>query len=147
MMNVALKIELNNLDKAMTEIDALRAMVLELAKTYPTTFKTEVEETPVKKTPVAPKKPKRTKKVSEPVKEVKEVKEPTVEVKQEEDEVAEKVTETMALSDLTALARETVAKSGRDAVKELVASFSSTSKLSDVPTDKYEELATALKGL
>ena len=140
MMTVNIRVELSGLDKAMAEVKALETMILELAKTYPTTFATEVEETPVKKTVKAPAKPKATKEVPEPAQEVKEAKTAPKEKPAEEKT-------TITLSELTALAKSAVAKGGRDAVKELVVSFSTTSKLSDVPTDKYEELATALKGL
>ena len=89
------------------------------------------KKTPVKKPKPAQKEVKEVKEVSEPVKEVKEV----------------KTAPTTTLADLTTLAKATVATAGRDTVKDLVASFSTTAKLSDVPTEKFGELVEALKGL
>ena len=135
MTQITIKIELSGLDKAMTEVKAVEAYILELAKTYPTTFKQPSEEVKT-----APKTVKRAKKVSEPVEEVKEVKEPS---KPKEEPTPKDI----SLADLTTLAKATVATAGRDAVKDLVASFSTTAKLSDVPTEKFSELVEALKAL
>ncbi len=143
MTQITIKIELSGLDKAMTEVKALEAYILELAKTYPTKFaETAVEEvakpkraprkTTVKKPEVKPETDAKPEPEPEPAKDVKPAKEPS---------------ETISLEELTALAKETVGKAGRDSVKETVEKFSETTKLSGVLEEKREALAEALKAL
>ncbi len=142
MMTIAIKIELSNLDKAMTEIKALENMVLDLSKSYPTKF----AETPV----VEVAKPKTTRKTTakKPTTEPKTAKEPTPEPEPAKDvKPAKEPSETISLEELTALAKETVGKAGRDTVKETVEKFSETTKLSGVLEEKRTELAEALKAL
>ena len=146
MMNIALKIELSGLDKALTEVKAIEAMILELAKTYPTTF-AGTTETVATEAVTKPTRAKRTKKVTEPVEEVKEVKEPSKPKATPKKVEPKEETATMALGDLTALAKSAVAKGGRDVVKELVLTYSTSAKISDVPTEKYAELAEALSAV
>ena len=141
MLQIAIKIELSNLDKAMVEIKALEKMVLDLANTYPTTFVNACEEdvkapapkrTPVKRAKKAVKEPETPKEVKEVVEEPKAVK---------------TATEVISLEELTAIAKEMVGKAGRDTVKATVEQFSETAKLSGVLPEKRDELATALKAL
>ena len=132
MLTVNLKIELSNLNKAMTEIKALENMVLDLAKTYETKFDTPTEvvepkKVPAKKAPAKPKTVKPVEKVSEPVKEEKT--EPS------------KVT----LADLTAEAKRCVADGKRDEAKENISKYGV--KLSAVDASNYEDLMIALKAL
>jgi len=124
MLTVNLKIELSNLNKAMTAIKALENMVLDLAKTYETKFDTptEVVETPVEKPVTKPKTVKPVEKVSEPVKEV-----------------------TVTLADLTAEAKRCVADGKREEAKENISKYGA--KLSAVDVSNYEELMIALKAL
>ena len=142
MITVNLKIELSNLDKAMTEIKALENMVLDLAKTYPTTFVETIKATDevAKKTPrkprtkkaeVTPEDVKPAKEVSEPVKEEKTVTEPTG----------------ITLDTLTKLAQGVVKAGFRAEAKALIGEFSTSGKLSSVPEENYAQLETALKAL
>ena len=144
MITVNLKIELSNLDKAMTEIKALEGMVLDLAKTYPTTFAETIKATDevAKKTPRKP----RTKKAEvtpEDVKPAKEVSEPV----KEEKTVIKPSKEGITLAELTDLAKSVVKSGKREKAKTLIAEYSTSGKLSSVPEDKYVELAEALKAL
>ncbi len=119
---------------------ALEAYILELAKTYPTKFAETVEVT----------KPKTTRKTTakKPTTEPKTAKEPTPEPEPAKDvKPAKEPSETISLEELTALAKETVGKAGRDTVKETVEKFSETTKLSGVLEEKRTELAEALKAL
>ena len=142
-MTINIRIELSALDKAMTEIKALENMVLDLAKTYPTTFK-DVEPT-IEEAPKKTRKP-RTKKAEveqEDVKPAKEVSEPV----KEEKTVIEPSKEGITLAELTDLAKSVVKGGKREEAKTLIAEYSTSGKLSSVPEDKYVELAEALKAL
>jgi len=123
-----LTIEITTKDQAIEALELLTGYVGAVIKG------TDIKEE--KKTPV-----KKPKKVAEPVKAPEPIPEPVKEVKE-----VKTATET-TLADLTTLAKATVATAGRDAVKDLVASFSTTAKLSDVPTEKFSELVEALKAL
>ena len=147
MLQVSLKIELNNLDKAKTELNALLVTVAELEKVYGNSETADVNEV-AKETP-APKKRATRKKATpktedapKPVVEEEKASEPVEEEKATEDAP----TTDLTLGDLTALAKKAVAKAGRDTVKDLIASFGK-GKLSSVDADKYEALATELNGL
>ena len=133
MTQVTIKIELNNLDKALVEVKALETYIKELAKTYPTTFATVTEEekpkTPRKRTRTAKKEPEATKKVPEPTKE------------------PEKPSETiLSLSEMTELAKQAVAKVGRDIVREIVAKYG-TGRISSIDEKDYKDLEKELKEL
>ncbi len=139
MVQISIKFELNNLQKAQTELNSVQAMLNDLLKTYPTVdmpestvTAPEPKKTPVKRAKKAVKEPETPKEVKEVVKEVKEVKTPS---------------DTISLEDLTAIAKEMVGKAGRDAVKAEVEKFSETAKLSGVLPEKRDALATALKAL
>jgi pyruvate/2-oxoglutarate dehydrogenase complex dihydrolipoamide acyltransferase (E2) component len=124
MLTATIKIELNALEKAKVEVEALLVYIDELAKTYPTTFKDAPKEEVKKEAPKkeAPKK--------EAPKKEEEVKEATSEV---------------TLEALTDKAR-TLAKTKREEVKDAIASFGA-GKLSSVPVDKYDELYAKLEEL
>lgn len=144
MITVNLKIELSNLDKAMTEIEALKNMVLDLSNTYPTTFKTppavEEEEVVSEAPTTKPKRKRRSKAEIEAEKTVEKV--PPAKEEAEAEELG-----TMTLEALTELAKSVVKAGFRDEAKALIAEYSTSGKLSSVPTDKYETLASALKTL
>lgn len=133
MMTVTIKIENNNLQKAKTEIEALLVTVDALAKTYPTEFNEKTEEVKPKTT----RKPRTTKPKAEKVVEEKVV-----------EEKVEKVATTLTLADLTGLAKKAVAGSDRDTVKDLIASFSTSGKLSGMTKEEDKnKLAVELKKL
>ena len=135
MMNVQIRIELNALDKAKVEVEALLVTIDALSKTYETTFKEPVvakEPAPVKKAKKAP-----VKKAPKP--------EPTPEPKPEptpEPKPAASVT----LPKLTDLAKKAVAAKGRDVVKKAIAEYG-TGKLSSVPEENWEALEAELNGM
>lgn len=139
MMTINLKIELSNLDKAMTEIEALKNMVLDLAKTYPTTFKDVEVETPKEVVKKAPRKPRTTKP------------KPTEEVSKDEPKPEPVPTEDtpkgITLEALTELAKAKVKDGFRAEAKALIAQFSTSGKLSSVPENEYTKLADLLEAL
>ena len=136
MTQVTIKIELNNLDKAMTEVKALETYIKELAKTYPTTFPvTEDEKKPA---------PKRTKAAQKPVKETKEVPEPVKEEKAVK--TPPKTKKVPTLPELTALAKEAVAKSDRETVKAVIVKHGAA-KLSAIDEANYPALKAELEAL
>ncbi len=133
MMNVQIRIELNALDKAKVEVEALLVTIDALSKTYETTFKEPAPEpTPVKKAKKAPvKKPEPA-----PVKKPEPTPEPTPEPKPA----------TVTLPKLTDLAKKAVAAKGRDVVKKAIADYG-TGKLSSVPEENWEALEAELNGM
>lgn len=144
MMTVNIKIELNNLDKAMTEIKALENTVLHLAKTYPTAFTQEVVEAP-KEAVKKPRKPRVTKPKEEVVVEEAPSEEVVVEVEKTTVKTGEEGR--ISLDELTKLGQKLVKDGFRAEAKALISKYSTSGKLSSVPEDKYTELAKALSAL
>ena len=140
MTTVTIKIENNNLGKAKTEVEALLVYIDTLAKTYETASISEDKPAPKKR--VVKKAPIKDEVKPEPKEEVKEIPEPV----QEEKPVETPSETTLTLADMTALAKEAVAGSDRDKVKDLIASYGK-GKLSTVDADKFVELAEELKAL
>ncbi len=142
-MTIQIKIELNNLPKVRKEISALLVMVDTLEKDYKNPVDTEEISNTIKKKSGTRKAP--AKKTETAVKDVKEVKpepEPVKEVK-----AVKTASDTISLEELTQVARDSVAKAGRDAVRTLVEIHSDTTKLSGVPIENYSVLVAELKAL
>lgn len=135
MMNATIRIELNNLDKAKVEVEALLVYINELAKTYPTTFKNEPKDEEVE---VEEKKPAPKKRVGKIKRAEGTVEKGSEETPEPKDEPA------ITLQELTALGKKVVAAGKRDEAKALIAEYSPRGTLSATPKDKYDELATKL---
>ena len=130
MTQVTIKIELNNLDKAMTEVKALETYIKELAKTYPTAG---IEtETPVETPKPAKKAMKKAEPKPTPAKEEKAVKTPSE--------------EKIDLAGLTALAKKAVTATDRETVKALITKHGA-SKLSALDEAEYPALKAELEKL
>ena len=136
MLQVTIKIELNALDKAKTELLALLGTVDELAKTYKTTFNSIVTDTVEEPTP----------KVEEPTPKVEEPKKAPVKKKapKKVEEPVDDKSEPITLAVVTSIAKAAVKTHGRDQVKDIISKFSEDGKISGTPEDKLEALNDAL---
>ena len=136
MLQVTIKVELNALDKAETEVNALLVYINELKKTYAPELAKEPEPKPTRK----PRATKKAEPKQEPVKAEKTEPEPTSKPEPTKNEG-------VTAQDLIALARDTVKRGvDRKLVKDIIAEYG-VSKIDSIPEDKREEFAEKVKAL
>lgn len=152
MVQVTVKVELNNLDKARAEVNALLVYIDELAKTYAPdmVFASQVTDKPEPKKVTV----KGTAKVdkTEPKAEATATKKRRVaklkaKVEPEPEPTPEPTKTAVDAKSLIALARETVARGvDRNKIKAIIAEYGA-SKIDSIPTDKMAEFAEKVKAL